>query len=155
LIAAPQQASRALGLGPLSLEQALTPGQILGAIILFALLFSADRKSAATFGFDELGQGRLCFRYRMRISQIATGAGWQGAMQTLVALRGIVHALRGWPNPLGVALNTAEPVFDANDQCVSAKIGCQLETIAHGVVSFARRTRFFATNWKTTGVGNI
>lgn len=72
---------------------------------------------------------------------IATGAGWQGAVQTLVALRGIVHALRGWPTPLGVAINTTELVFDVDGHCVSDKIGSQLEAPARDVVTFARKER--------------
>lgn len=42
------------------------------------------------------------------VGLIATGAGWQGAVSTLHALRTITHALRGWPTPMGVAVNTAE-----------------------------------------------
>jgi FMN reductase len=72
---------------------------------------------------------------------IATGAGWQGAVQTVVSLRGIVHALRGWPTPLGVAVNTAEPVFDADGRCIAAKVNSQLESLARDVVSFARSRR--------------
>src|SRR5204863_6434613 len=30
------------------------------------------------------------------VGSVATGAGWQGAVNTLTALRNIVHALRGW-----------------------------------------------------------
>ncbi len=36
---------------------------------------------------------------------IATAGGWPGAVNTLGALREIVHALRGWPTPLGAAIN--------------------------------------------------
>ena len=43
------------------------------------------------------------------VACIATGSGWQGAVHTLDALRKITHSLRGWPTPLGLALNTAEP----------------------------------------------
>jgi FMN reductase len=43
------------------------------------------------------------------VACIATGAGWQGAVHTLDALRKITHSLRGWPTPLGLAVNTAEP----------------------------------------------
>ena len=35
------------------------------------------------------------------VGSIACGAGWQAAGQTLSALRAIVHALRGWPTPIG------------------------------------------------------
>ncbi len=44
----------------------------------------------------------------MPVGLIATAAGWQAAVATLIGLRSITHALRGWPTPLGVAINTAE-----------------------------------------------
>jgi FMN reductase len=53
------------------------------------------------------------------IGLVATAAGWQAAVTTLTALRGVVHALRGWPTPLGVAINTmdgAEAVAKAEPQ---------------------------------------
>jgi FMN reductase len=37
---------------------------------------------------------------------IAIGAGWQATGTTLATLRSIVHALRGWPTPLGVCVNS-------------------------------------------------
>lgn len=42
------------------------------------------------------------------VGLVATAAGWQAAVTTLTGLRSITHALRGWPTPLGVAINTAE-----------------------------------------------
>lgn len=44
----------------------------------------------------------------MPVGLIATAGGWQAAVSTLQALRTVVHALRGWPTPIGLALNTAE-----------------------------------------------
>ena len=44
----------------------------------------------------------------MPVGLVATAAGWQAAVSTLVALRTVVHALRGWPTPLGIAINTSE-----------------------------------------------
>jgi FMN reductase len=38
---------------------------------------------------------------------IATGSGPQAIVSTLASLRTIVHALRGWPTPLGAAIDTA------------------------------------------------
>ncbi|PXB00064.1 FMN reductase [Nostoc sp. 3335mG] len=49
------------------------------------------------------------------VGLIATAGGWQAAVSTLQALRTVVHALRGWPTPMGLAINTAEP-----DDCVEA-----------------------------------
>jgi FMN reductase len=43
------------------------------------------------------------------VGLIATAAGWQAAVSTLQALRTITHSLRGWPTPMGLAVNTAEP----------------------------------------------
>lgn len=42
------------------------------------------------------------------VGLVATAAGWQAAVTTLTGLRGIVHALRGWPTPLGIAINSME-----------------------------------------------
>jgi FMN reductase len=49
------------------------------------------------------------------VGTVATAAGWQAAVSTLQALRTIVHSLRGWPTPMGLAINTAEP-----GDCVAA-----------------------------------
>ena len=68
---------------------------------------------------------------------IATGAGWQAAVSTLAAVRSIVHALRGWPTPLGAAINTA-PGGTAEDE---RRASFQLETIGAEVVEFARTRR--------------
>ncbi|HUY82939.1 MAG TPA: NAD(P)H-dependent oxidoreductase, partial [Steroidobacteraceae bacterium] len=38
------------------------------------------------------------------VGLIACASGWQATGATLAALRSIVHALRGWPTPLGVAI---------------------------------------------------
>jgi FMN reductase len=42
------------------------------------------------------------------VGLVATAAGWQAAVSTLQALRTITHSLRGWPTPMGLAINTAE-----------------------------------------------
>lgn len=68
---------------------------------------------------------------------IATGGGWPGAVHTLGTLRDIVHALRGWPTPLGLAINTNEPVFNGQGDCTDAKIAAALETIAAEVFLLA------------------
>ena len=39
------------------------------------------------------------------VGLIAVAHGWQTAVGTLNQLRQVVHALRGWPAPLGVAIN--------------------------------------------------
>jgi FMN reductase len=72
------------------------------------------------------------------VGSITTGAGWQGAVTTLTALRGIVHALRGWNTPLGVAINTAQRMFDDNGKCLDAKIDTMLRDMGREVAESAR-----------------
>ena len=48
---------------------------------------------------------------------VAIAFGWQAAVTTLTQLRTIVHALRGWPTPLGGAVNSAEVKFDEGGGC--------------------------------------
>lgn len=55
----------------------------------------------------------------MPVGLVATAGGWQAAVSTLAALRTVVHALRGWPTPLGVAINSGaggDPVGEAAPQ---------------------------------------
>lgn len=69
---------------------------------------------------------------------IVTGFGWQGCGTTLTSVRTIVHALRGWPTPLGVTLNTAEKLFDDTGAIVDAKVQAQLALLAKQVIDFAQ-----------------
>jgi FMN reductase len=64
---------------------------------------------------------------------ISVAYGWQAAVSTLVHLRGVGHALRAWPTPLGASLNAA--VTDLDDPDEPARTA--LTTIAGQVVAFA------------------
>ena len=67
------------------------------------------------------------------VGTIATGDGWQGPNSTLLALRQSVHALRGWPTPLGVAHNVSDGgIADARDA---------IRLVAEQVMDFARMRR--------------
>lgn len=67
------------------------------------------------------------------VGLLATAGGWQAAVSTLHALRTITHALRGWPTPLGLAINTAEP-GDA-----IARSAAPIETMIGQIFSFLER----------------
>jgi FMN reductase len=69
---------------------------------------------------------------------IACAFGWQATGTTLVALRSIVHSLRGWPTPLGVGINSALPVFGPDGNCIDETVRFQLQTVGRQVVQFAR-----------------
>ncbi|CRK61021.1 NADPH-dependent FMN reductase family protein [Alloactinosynnema sp. L-07] len=68
---------------------------------------------------------------------IATASGWQASVTTLQALRSVVHALRGWPTPLGAAVNSAEVLFDGGGECSDPQVSTSLRTIGLQVVEFA------------------
>lgn len=68
---------------------------------------------------------------------IATAGGWPGAVNTLGALRDIVHALRGWPTPIGAAINSAERIFDEQGVCQAPRVAEMLDLMAGEVMSFA------------------
>ena len=44
---------------------------------------------------------------------VVVAGGWQGGVATLSTLRNVVHALRGWPTPMGLVVNTSEGGLDA------------------------------------------
>jgi FMN reductase len=71
------------------------------------------------------------------VACVACAAGWQAAVTTLSALRDVVHALRGWPTPLGVAVNSQQVAFDIDGGCRDPGIESQLRIATEQVVSFA------------------
>lgn len=75
------------------------------------------------------------------VGTIACGAGWAATATTLVALRSIVHALRGWPTPMGAAINSTTPVFDTDGAVTDERVRLQLECIADQVMQFAAMRR--------------
>jgi FMN reductase len=94
-------------------------------------------KNALDYAEDLRTDARPYFSGRA-VGCIATAGGWPGAVNTLGALRDIVHALRGWPTPLGAAINSAESVFDGEGICLVPRVGQILDTMAEEVMSFAR-----------------
>jgi len=72
------------------------------------------------------------------VGLIATATGWQATVSTLMSLRAAVHALRGWPTPMGAAINTAGGAFDNRGECIDPAARFQLELVGRQVVEFAR-----------------
>jgi FMN reductase len=73
----------------------------------------------------------------MAVGCIAVADGWQAAVTTLQTVRSTVHALRGWPTPLGAALNNAAGLFAVDGSCSDDVVTAQLTTIGTQVVRFA------------------
>jgi FMN reductase len=70
------------------------------------------------------------------VGVIVCAAGWQATTTTLISLRSIVHALRGWPTPLGVAINSIDSPFGPNGE-VSEPLQAQFEILGRQVAEFA------------------
>jgi FMN reductase len=72
---------------------------------------------------------------------VACASGWQAAVSTLSTIRSIAHALRGWPTPMGAALNTNGKVFDETGACVDENSARQLGIVCDEVLRFSRLYR--------------
>ncbi|MFN2473534.1 MAG: NADPH-dependent FMN reductase [Sphingomicrobium sp.] len=70
------------------------------------------------------------------VGLIATAHGWQATGSTLATLRSIVHALRGWPTPLGAGIKTSGGMFDSG-ACTDPSAAGQLDLVGRQVVQFA------------------
>ena len=71
------------------------------------------------------------------VGLIVSAGGWQATATTLAALRSIVHALRGWPTPLGVCVNTSEPFF-GDDGPIIDGIQRQLDLLVDQMMQFTQ-----------------
>ncbi|MGE0505170.1 MAG: NADPH-dependent FMN reductase [Solirubrobacterales bacterium] len=87
---------------------------------------------------EELREDERPYLSGRPVGCIATGAGWQAAVATLGALRAVVHALRGWPTPLGAAVNTVEIEADPEAR---ARAEAQLCALGGQVLEFVARPR--------------
>lgn len=85
---------------------------------------------------EELRADARPYLHGRAVGCIASAAGWQGANSTLTALRSVAHALRGWPTPLGVAVNSAQPLVDAAGG-LNPDVAGQLEAMVRQVLHIA------------------
>jgi FMN reductase len=96
-------------------------------------------KNAIDLLEDLRGDARPYFDGRA-VGLIVTAAGWQAGGVTLQALRGITHAMRGWPTPMGVAINSIEQKpFGADGALVDEGVAGQLKMLAGQVMGFTQR----------------
>ena len=71
------------------------------------------------------------------VGLIVTAYGWQATGSTLSTLRSIVHALRGWPTPLGAAIKGSSGLF-VDGACTDPAVEAQLQLVGRQVTEFAR-----------------
>jgi FMN reductase len=92
-------------------------------------------KNALDYVEDMRADGRPYLDGR-GVGVIVTAFGAQALGTTLVGVRSIVHALRGWPTPFGATLNSQNKPFE-NGMPANRDVELQLETVATQVVRFA------------------
>jgi FMN reductase len=79
------------------------------------------------------------------VGLIVCGHGWQSTGVVLSAFRSIVHALRGWPTPMGVAINTLVDRFDENGAGIAEQSERQMAIMVGQVLEFARLRSLLAS----------
>lgn len=86
---------------------------------------------------EDLSKDDRPYLHGRPVGLIATSFGHQAAMSTLLTLRTITHALRGWPTPVGAAIRTTQDTFDDDGNLRDTKAQMQLELVGNQVVSAA------------------
>lgn len=104
--------------------------------------FSGLIKNALDY-IEDLREDERPYLTDRAVGCIVTAAGWQATATTLIDMRSVVHALRGWATPLGVCVNSALPIFDKEGHLVDGGCSSQLTIVAEQVVQFA--------NWQRRG----
>lgn len=70
------------------------------------------------------------------VGLIVSAAGWQAGGVILSALRDIVHAMRGWPTPIGIAVNSvAQRPFDAVGRLADPALEAQIVALAQQLLA--------------------
>lgn len=87
--------------------------------------------------FEQMARDERVYIDGLPVGLIATAYGWQATGSTLATLRSIVHALRGWPTPLGAAINSSAGIFKRG-RCTDDKAEAQLNQVGSQVVEFSR-----------------
>ncbi len=85
----------------------------------------------------DLQSDRRVFLDGRPVGLVVAAGGWQGAGVTLSAMRDIIHALRGWPTPVGVAA-TSSGIFDADGRLQDETVRKAVEAQAQQLITFVR-----------------
>lgn len=86
---------------------------------------------------EDMSRDPLPYLEGRAVGTIVCAHGMQALGTTLVSVRSIVHALRGWPTPFAAALNSADRPF-VDGRPADHGVAAQVRTVAEQVVRFAR-----------------
>ena len=87
---------------------------------------------------EELRADPRPYLHMCAVGCIVCANGPQGIGTSLTSMRSIAHALRAWPTPLGVGINTSVVSIDDAGLCSAPEINAQITALARQVVDFAR-----------------
>lgn len=90
---------------------------------------------------EELAQDGRPYLSGRAVAPVAVAKGWQAAVTTLGTLRQVVHALRGWPTPVGLAINGTVTRFEADGSTPDETARQLIGTVADQLIDFADRFR--------------
>lgn len=122
-----------------------------GAAALVAAVRAADAVIIATPGYhggmsglvknaidhlESLREDERPYLDGRAVGVIVAASGWQACGTTLVSVRSAIHALRGWPTPFGVTVNSAEQHLDA-DGLFDERTAGALRILATQLTDFA------------------
>ncbi|THF50799.1 NADPH-dependent FMN reductase [Allorhizobium terrae] len=98
-------------------------------------------KNALDLLEDLRADARVYFDARP-VGLMVSAAGWQGTGITLSALRDMVHAMRGWPTPIGVTVNSlAGPIFNDQGKIADPQVAATVTAQAEQVIRFSHAFR--------------
>jgi FMN reductase len=94
---------------------------------------------------EDLSKDAAPYFHGRVVGLIGAASTWRDLGTVLTSLRSVVHALRGWPTPLGVAINASLPTFDENGHCLIPELASQLRMLAEQVLEFAGKRTLLET----------
>jgi FMN reductase len=94
---------------------------------------------------EDLRDDRRSYFDGRAVGLIVVAAGWQACGSTLNAMRSIVHAMRGWPTPLGITVNVvAQRPFGEAGDITDVALAELVEAQAAQILGFADKTSSLA-----------
>jgi FMN reductase len=85
---------------------------------------------------EDLSGDARCYLDGRPVGLVVTAYGWQACGVTLSALRSIVHAMRGWPTPMAIAVNmAADNPFGPDGGLAAGPVAQAVELMARQVMS--------------------
>lgn len=112
------------------------------ALIIASPAYHAGISGMVKNALDHLEELRLAeppYLDAKAVALISTSRGPQGGAPTLNALRSVVHALRGWPTPLGVVIDTSSELFGPDGEPAQEATRSKLRTMTEQMLAAVER----------------